>query len=258
VPGRPSSHPFLAHDGVLAFAHRGGDEVAPENTMAAFEAAVELGFRYLETDIHCTRDGALVAFHDDRLDRVTDARGRVADMTLADIRGARIGGEHEIPLFEDLLDRWPWVHINVDPKSDRAVEPLIDLLRRTEALDRVCVGSFSGRRLLRMKQALGDRLCCSLGPLDVTRLRLASLWPAGWPRSIAAHCVQVPVRHFGIPVIDRRFIDAAHRHGLQVHAWTINDENEMTRLIDLGIDGLMTDRPALLRAVLDRRGLWRA
>lgn len=243
---------------MLAFAHRGGDEVAPENTIAAFEAAVELGYRYLETDVHCTRDGRLVAFHDDRLDRVTDARGRVADKTLAEIRVARIGGAHEIPLFEDLLDRWPWVHFNIDPKSDRAVQPLVDLLRRTEALDRVCVGSFSGRRLERIQHALGARLCCSLGPMDVTRLRLASLRPSRPPRPMAANCVQVPVRHYGIPVIDRRFIDAAHRHGLQVHAWTINDENEMARLIDLGIDGLMTDRPALLRAVLTRRGLWRA
>ena len=226
--------------------------------MAAFEAAVALGYRYLETDVHCTRDGALVAFHDDRLDRLTDAKGKVADRTLAEVKAARIAGAHEIPLFEDLLARWPWVHINVDPKSDRAVGPLIDLLNRTEALDRVCVGSFSGRRLQRLRQALGASLCSSLGPLDVARLRLASLVSLKRPPPMAANCVQVPVRHYGIPVIDRRFIDAAHRRGLQVHAWTINDENEMTRLIDLGIDGLMTDRPTLLRDVLTGRGLWRA
>ena len=137
------AHPFLEHDGPLAIAHRGGALDGRENSMAAFARAVELGYRYLETDVQVTADDVLVVFHDDRLDRVTDRPGEIGSLTWREVRAARIGGTDPIPLFADVLASWPDVCVNVDPKSDRAVGPLVGTIRAAGALDRVCIGSFS-------------------------------------------------------------------------------------------------------------------
>lgn len=154
-----SRWPFLDHPGPLAFAHRGGASDAPENTLPAFARAVELGYRYVETDVHVTSDGVLLAFHDDVLDRVTDRTGVVADLPWDEVRAARVDGVEPIPLLEDLLGTWPDLRVNIDPKHDAAVDALADAIERTGAFDRVCVGSFSDRRLRRLRQRLGERLC---------------------------------------------------------------------------------------------------
>ncbi|MGP1397015.1 MAG: glycerophosphodiester phosphodiesterase [Inquilinaceae bacterium] len=250
----PSSWPYLDHPGPLAFAHRGGTEAAPENSMEAFAAAVALGYRYLETDVHATRDGVLVAFHDDTLDRVTDGAGALGDLDWADVRRARMANGEAPPLAEDLLGAWPHTRINIDPKTDAAAALLPDLIRRTDTLSRVCVGSFSDRRLARLRRALGPGLCTSMGPVAVARLRLTPVGPV--LGGFDAACAQVPVARYGVRIVDRAFIAAAHRHGLQVHVWTIDDPAEMNRLLDLGVDGLMTDRPSALKQVLQARGAW--
>jgi glycerophosphoryl diester phosphodiesterase len=252
---RPAKFAFLEHDGVLAFAHRGGALEAPENTMKAFEYAVGLGYRYLETDAYATRDGVLISFHDDKLDRVTESKGRIEDLAWSDLKTARIGGAEPIPLLEDLLARWPEVRINIDPKHDAAVVPLIALIKRVGAEGRVCVGSFSDRRIRQVVDAFDGRVCTSLGPAGVLRLKAAS---AGWPvRRWRQGCAQVPARTRHATIVTRRFVEAAERGGLQVHVWTIDDEPEMHRLLDMGVHGLMTDRPAVLKSVLEGRGLWR-
>src|SRR5690606_32232502 len=137
--------PFLDWPGPIPFAHAGAHSPGGpgENTMAAFQAAVDQGYRYLETDTHATADGVLVTFHDADLDRLTDSSGVVGDLTYADIRAARVRERDEIPLLEDVLTTWPEVRVNIDPKHDAAVEPLVELIRRTGTLDRVCIGSFS-------------------------------------------------------------------------------------------------------------------
>lgn len=247
-------HQFLDHGGILAFAHRGGAEEWPENTMPAFQGAVDLGYRYLETDAYATRDGKLLAFHDDVLERLTAHEGRVAETDYAIVKEARIHGKEPIPLLEDLLGAWPGIRLNIDPKHDEAVAPLIETIKRTDALDRVCIGSFSGRRLQQMRAVFGAALCTSMGPLEVIRLRLASLGaPAG---AFAAQCAQVPTMQYGLPIVDRLFVKAAEKRGLQVHVWTINNRTEMLRLLDLGVHGIMTDRPSLLKEVLQDRGQW--
>lgn len=239
---------------MLAFAHRGGALEAPENTMKAFEYAVGLGYRYLETDAYATRDGVLISFHDDKLDRVTDAKGQIEALSWDEVARARIGGSEPIPLMEDLLTRWPDVRINIDPKHDAAVAPLIALIKRLGAEDRVCIGSFSDRRVRQVVDAFDGRVCTSPGPQGVMRLKAASVgWPAWrWRQG----CVQVPVSANGVTIINRRFIEAAERRGLQVHVWTIDDESEMDMLVDLGVHGLMTDSPLILKQVLTRKGLW--
>ncbi|PKQ03712.1 MAG: glycerophosphodiester phosphodiesterase [Alphaproteobacteria bacterium HGW-Alphaproteobacteria-11] len=255
---RPAKYPYLEHDGLLAFAHRGGASAWPENTMPAFQGAVDLGYRYIETDVHATRDGVLLAFHDDKLDRVTDRTGVIAEMDYADVKQARVDGREPIPLMAELLSAWPELRINIDPKRDNAAGPLIRLLKDMNAIDRVCVTAFSGKRTAGIRAALGPRLCTGMGPMSTARLRFSS-WsgPLGFVwGGFAEGCAQIPIEQYGIRLVDRALVDRAHELGLQVHVWTIDDPAEMRRLIDAGVDGLMTDEPALLKTVLIERGLW--
>lgn len=249
-----SAWPVLDHPGPLAFAHRGGAGDWPENTMPAFANAVELGYHYVETDVHVTADGVLLAFHDDHLDRVTDRTGAISDLDHATVRTALVDGREPIPLLEDILGTWPELRVNIDPKHDGCVDALAEVIRRTASVDRVCVGAFSDRRLARLRSLLGADLCTALGPRGVARLRGAALRiPTGRP---VAGCAQVPVSAGGVRIVDEAFLHAAHERGLQVHVWTIDDPTEMHELLDLGVDGIMTDRPGVLRDVLVARGQW--
>jgi glycerophosphoryl diester phosphodiesterase len=250
--------PYLETTGPIALAHRGASNDQPENTMAAFESAVDLGFRYLETDVHMTRDGVLIAFHDDRLDRVTHHKGLISELDWSEIKQARVDGQEPIPLLEDLFDRWPEVRINLDPKSDVAVAPLIKTIKEKRLIERVCIGSFSSERLKIFRKSFGPDICTSMGPMDIFRLRMTSL-PFQAPfqqQTFAAQCVQVPLTRWGLPIIDSLFISTAHKLGLKVHVWTINDESEMIRLLDLGVDGLISDEAKLLKSVFVSRGIW--
>ena len=244
---------FLDHHGPIAFAHRGGASEHPENTMPAFEHAVGLGYRYLETDVHSTADGVLIAFHDDKLDRVTDRTGVIAELPWDDVRKARLGRE-SIPLLADLLTTWTDVRVNIDIKHAASIAPLVGVLDATAAHDRVCVASFSGKRLDRFRSLTVGRVCTATGPLDIARLRLARLG-LGFG-AFAAACTQVPRREGPVTIVDRRFVEAAHQRELPVHVWTIDEPPEMERLLDLGVDGIMTDRPTVLKEVLVRRGQW--
>ncbi|MFE9094455.1 glycerophosphodiester phosphodiesterase [Streptomyces sp. NPDC007264] len=248
-------HPYLDHPGPIAFAHRGGAADGLENTAAQFRRAVAAGYRYIETDVHATADGRLVAFHDATLDRVTDGAGRIADLPWTDVRHARVAGSEPVPLFEELLEEFPEVRWNVDIKAEPALRPLLDLIERANAWGRVCVGSFSEARVVRAQRLAGPRLATSYGTRGVLGLRLRS-WgiPAALRRSAVA--AQVPVAQSGIPVVDHRFVRAAHAGGLQVHVWTVNEAAHMHRLLDLGVDGIMTDHIDTLRKVLEDRGTW--
>ncbi|MEU7427118.1 glycerophosphodiester phosphodiesterase [Streptomyces sp. NPDC040750] len=248
-------HPYLDHPGPIAFAHRGGTADGLENTVAQFRRAVELGYRYIETDVHVTTDGRLVAFHDATLDRVTDGAGRIAELSWEDVRHARVGGSEPVPLFEELLETFPGVRWNVDVKTEPALRPLLELIERANAWDRVCVGSFSEARVLRAQRLAGPRLATSFGTRGVLSLRLRS-WglPAAVRRSAVA--AQVPEAQSGVPVVDQRFVRVAHARGLQVHVWTVNEARRMHRLLDLGVDGIMTDHIDTLRKVMEDRGVW--
>jgi glycerophosphoryl diester phosphodiesterase len=196
----------------------------------------------------------LCAFHDERLDRVTDRTGLIRDQTWAEVRQARVDGLEPIPLLEDLLTTWPDLRINIDPKHDSAVDALAATLRRTDAVDRVCIGSFSDARIARLRELLGAGLCTSFGPKGIARLRAGSFGaPTG---ELGSACLQVPPAHKNVPIVDERFLRTAHHRLLPVHVWTIDDPTEMHRLLDLGVDGIMTDRPSVLKDVLVSRGLW--
>lgn len=259
---RPAADfPYFADATPIGLAHRGGSTYEPnlgrENTVAAFRQAVDLGYRYLETDVHASSDGRLVAFHDEVLDRVTDAKGVIADLPWSQISTARIAGRDAVPLMDELFETFPDARFNIDVKSDGAIEPLVEAIRRHGAIDRVCVGSFNDARLRAVRRALGPGLATSAGPLEVATTRLL-------PRAIhrllrsPAQALQIPVTHRVGPVtptvVVPRLVEAAHRLGKQVHVWTIDEAAEMHRLLDLGVDGIVSDRIDTLRDVLAERG----
>ncbi len=240
-----------------AFAHRGwhtGDLAGRENTLPAFQRAFDEGYRYLETDVHATADGVLIAFHDPFLDRVTDSKGRVATLTWDQVRQARIRGKDPIPLMSELLDALPEARFNIDAKASGVLGPLADLIRTAGVADRVCLGSFSDRRLATLRQTLGPQVATSMGPREIFRLVRASARGRGFGTTAVA--AQVPVSWQRFPIVTPRFVASAHAADLEVHVWTINDESEMRRLLDLGVDAIMTDRPDVLRDVLVDRDAW--
>jgi len=359
-----SRHRFLDHPGPIPFAHRGGAGPWSENSWPAFENAVALGYRYLETDVRVTRDGTVMILHDSTLERVANRPGRLADLTLAEASRirlhrppttaaataaaagggpvvvahaqahARTGGERAdsavalpdgafagrieagwtgsddggpIPRLDDLLDRWPDMRLNLDVKEAAALEPTVEALRRTNALERVCVTSFDDAIAREARRLAGPALCVGAGMSAIAVARLRSVLPpwlssvrlggrqgggagssdsssdsdsdrmvpaqhgssprrgpsaARRPRRprglIGRDVVQVPVSFRAFPVCDARFVRYMNALGLPVHVWTVNDEASMSTLLGLGVEGIITDRPELLRDVLRRHNLWSA
>jgi glycerophosphoryl diester phosphodiesterase len=250
--------------GVLALAHRGGarhpDLHGLENTLTAFRHAAGLGYRYLETDVHATADGHLVAFHDDRLDRVTDRVGPVLGLPLSEVLGAVVGAraglDERIPRLTDLLEDLPEVRFNIDLKAPTAVEPLADLVRRTGLHDRVCVASFTERTLRRFRRLLDRPVATATGPASVA-VQVYAPFPLRVGRLLrdGGAVLQVPHRFRGRTVVDRRFVELAHASGRHVHVWTVDVRAEMEHLLDLGVDGLVTDRTDVCKEVLVERGV---
>ncbi len=260
---------FLDHPGPVAFAHRGGAAHAPENSWRAFEHALRLGYWYLETDLQATADGVLIAFHDRTLDRMTDRTGRIARLPYRDVAQARIGGTEPIPRLEDLLAAWPDVRFNIDLKDAPVIGPLADVLRRTGSWDRVCLTSFSATRLRTARRVLDRPVCMAASPLGISVVRFGG--PRGpkdqrrpaQPRhgaglALAERLARTGVRCAQVPatVATPSFVRRAHALGLHVHAWTVNSPTVMRRLLDNGVDGIMTDQTVALRDVLAGRGEW--
>ncbi|WP_244509391.1 glycerophosphodiester phosphodiesterase [Nocardioides lianchengensis] len=246
----------------LALAHRGGayhpEIEGLENTLAAFKHAASLGYEYLETDVHVTRDGVLLAFHDAVLDRVTDRQGAIAALTYAEVRGAHVAGREEVPTLARLFDEFPTARFNIDLKSEGAVPALAEFIAAREAWDRVLVGSFSPRRLQLFRRLTGGRVPTSAHPLEVVAFRLL---PSGRLADLLTRgrvaALQIPRRRRRAVITTRGLVRRAHAAGKHVHVWTVDDPAEMRELLDLGVDGLFTDRTDVLKAVLTERGQWR-
>jgi len=247
---------FLDWPGPIAFAHQGGAAEFPGNTMKAFDGAAALGYRYIETDLQSTSDGVLIMFHNDTLDETTDHTGTISQLPWSAVREAKVGGTEPLVRFEELLDAHPGVRLNIEPKTDRAVGPFIEAVQRTGIIDRICCGSFSDKRLKEVRKALGPTLCTSTGNWTAARLRLASWLHLKALGRTKAACTQVPPKEKFLPIADGRYISFAHDVGLGVHVWTIDEADEMRRLLDLGADGIMTDKPSVLKDVLVQRGQW--
>ena len=246
---------------MLAFAHRGGAYhpglEGLENTMAAFRHAADLGYTYLETDVHVTGDGVLLAFHDQVLDRVSDRQGAISALTRAEVGEALVGGRERVPTLDQLVAAFPRARFNIDLKSDGSVAVLAAFVHEHDLVDRVLVGSFSARRLRAFRRAAGPRVATSAHPLEVVLFRMlpsARLADRLTRGRVAA--LQVPHRRGRWRLTTAGFVRRVHAVGKPVHVWTIDDPDEMHELLDRGVDGLFSDRTDILRDVLVERGAW--
>jgi glycerophosphoryl diester phosphodiesterase len=255
------NHPYLAASRPRAFAHRGwhvGDLAGLENTLAAFLRARDEGYSYVETDVHATRDGVLVVHHDATLRRVAGHPGVLRAMDWADLAPVRVRGREKLPRLEEALEALPGLRFNVDLKSPGSLRPMLELLERDDVAERVAVASTDEGRLRAVRQRFGDRVVTGVSARAALSLRTRSVLPGVISRHVpvGGDLAQLPVRFSGLPVVDATTLRAAHAAGLEVHVWTVDRASEMHRLLDLGVDGLMTDRPDLLKEVLTVRETW--
>ncbi len=262
-------------DGVQVIAHQGGNHLWPDNTVYAFERAEALGVDMLEMDLHMSADGEIVVIHDDTVDRTTDGSGAIRDLTLAEIKALDAGYRWQspsedvrasyseaypyrgtgitVPTFTEVLERFPDMPLTVEIKqADPPVGQVVcDLLADYDRLDDVLVASFSAAAMRDFRAACPDALTSASQDEMIAFYVLYRLYlgPAYSPPFAA---VQVPVERFNLTLVSPRLVDAVHRRGAAVQVWTINDRAEMERLVTMGVDGLITDRPDLLLDVLGR------
>ncbi|MDN5860405.1 MAG: glycerophosphodiester phosphodiesterase [Pseudonocardia sp.] len=261
-----SRHPYFDGPYPRAYAHRGwhiGELDGMENTFAAFSRAVEEGFGYLELDVHRTRDGVAVVHHDATLDRTTDGSGPIALRSAAELADVRVGGREPIPVLEQVLADLPQTRVTIELKSAPVVAPVLAVLEKLDAWHRVCIGGFNPAWMTAARAGGGARLCTSMAVTSALGLR-SRAWMDQLPGPLsrlrtpafAGDLAQLPHRFGSLTVVDAGFVRTAHAAGREVHVWTIDDPTEMTELLDIGVDGLLTDRPEVLREVLRRRGQW--
>lgn len=248
--------PVIGDPDALIIAHRGGGEEAPENSWSAFNHLRELGIKHLETDAHLSADGVVVLSHDPTVEREYGGEGAIAELTYPEILQLRNSAGEQMPRLIDVLEQFPDFYLNVDAKTDEVVEPLLQVLRDAEAADRTLVASFSEKRLERVREENIPGLSTSLGVAAIVRLMLAAetvsgadTWRVPGPE-LGVTAAQVPEKVRGARVLNPRFIATAHRAGLAVHVWTVNDAESMVRLLDWGVDGIVTDRPTMLQEIL--------
>ena len=240
--------------GPLAIAHRGGAGLAAENTLAAFSRSYALGFRCLETDVRTTADGQLVAFHDARLRRVTGGRGRVSSSTLGSLGALRVLGDGQILPLAVLLAAYPDAAFTIDVKDRASIAPLAQLLHERKAVHRVCAAAQWDSWMAELHDLAGDSLTTALSWRALTHLKMTTK-----PVRVTNASIQfahVPLRIGRVPVFADDLMHRAHDAGIRVIVWTVNEPTTMHRLLDRGVDGIITDRPDLLREVLISRGQW--
>lgn len=253
-------YPYLEPPVPRAFAHRGwhvGELADFENSLPAFRRAAQEGYRHIETDVQVTADGVVVVHHDNTLDRTTDRSGIISELKWSEVRRARIAGKEPVSRLEDVLEELPDALFNVDVKTDQAVEPFVRVINRTGAISRVAAASFSARRLARIRKLGGPQLVLAMGPVSAGVVWANCKVPFA-PLGFLARgaMAQVPLRYGRLGVVDETFVRMAHRIGAEVHVWTVDEAAQMRALLDMGVDGIVTDRPDTLREVLRERGAW--
>jgi len=274
-------HPFFQGYKFFGFVHRGGDEKKTENTLEAFQYSSDLGFVFMETDVQSTSDGRVVIFHDADLKRIAGIDKKIKDLTFDEVTNIDLINGGKIPSLEETLFSFPNLRFNIDIKTNSAVEESIKIIKSQEALTRVCLASFSNKRIRRIRKLAGSQSCTSMSQLEVVNAIFHVLaenlgsginlrrkmrgdeayFKSKWMRTTIPFngipdCAQVPVCQWGIPIVTQSFIRIMNLLGKFVHVWTIDEPEEMNRLIDLGVDGLMTDKPSILKSTLIDRGLF--
>ena len=252
---------YLTREHPVRLAHRGSCVLWPENTIAAFQGAFEAGCQYMETDLHVTADNVIVTFHDDRLERVTNGKGLINEWKWEDLKqldaaynfkpeeGFPLRGKGvSIPSLEDVMKTFPDVYFNLDLKQKGIEKTVAEFIDRHHYHDRVLIAGMSGKRTRKCHKRLKRPAATSAGFLEALFFWLFSRFKLVFPLKVDA--LQVPPEKGILTVVDKKFVDTAHKAGIQVHAWIINEPEEMRRLLDLGVDGIVTDRIDSLNRVL--------
>ena len=248
-----NTHPFFEGFQFFGFIHRGGAKEATENTLEAFQHSADMGFKFMETDIQGTKDGEVVIFHDHDLSRMADINKEIKELTYKEIKQIELVGGGRIPSLNELLTSFPNLRFNIDFKTFNTIEKGVEIIKENKAISRVCLASFSSSRLKKIRKLAGPDCCSSMSQLEVVYQLMKSInLPSP---QVNGFCAQVPTSQWGIPIVTRRFIDYAHKKNKFVHVWTIDTESEMEKLIELGVDGLMTDRPSVLYRVMKKKNL---
>lgn len=257
-------HPFFGDERLLVIAHRGGAGLWPENTLYAFEHAVELGVDVLEMDVQSTKDGELVVIHDETVDRTTNGTGRVEELTLAQIQDLDAGytwtaddgasypfrGQGlRIPTLAEVLTTFPKAKMNIEIKQRAIVAPLCRMLREYGMAERVLIAAFDAQTMSQF-----HRLCPEVATAAAEK-EIRAFYGLNWAHlgrfcRPPAEALQVPEYHGDRRVLTRSFVQAAHERNMEVHVWVVNDVNDMQRMVDLGVDGIITDYPDRLKAAL--------
>ena len=240
-------HPYLNVPGVAISAHRGGGIEAPENTIEAFQYAIEMGSSYIETDVQLSADGIPYIFHDDDLKRLFGKETSFNSLHSEQIEKLKLFDSYCIPKLESALNKFPNTFFQIDVKTDAVTLPAMKVIEKTNSLDRVCMASFSSERLKKI-HGLYPKVCLSMGPSEIFKLFLSSY--GLYRKKIPGNCLQIPIYQYGIKLATKRFVKYAQSIGLKIHIWTINDEYTMKKLIEIGVDGIITDRPKLLKDIL--------
>ena len=233
---------YLDYDGLKVLAHRGGAEESFENTTESFEYSQLLGCEFIETDVQVSSDGIPYIFHDDDLKRILNKPVRFDSLSSNEIDDLSIFNSCKIPKLSDTLLRFPNLCFQIDFKTDEVVMPALDVINDMNVFDRVCIASFNSTRLQNVRSLYPD-LCISMGPNEVFKTLLASL--NLYNGEIPGDCLQIPMSYYGIKIVSKRFVDFVHSRGLKIMIWTINDIETFKYLIDLGVDGIITDKPKL-------------
>ena len=240
---------YLQYDGLTVLAHRGGADESFENTLESFDYSKSLGCKFIETDVQVSADGIPYIFHDDDLKRVLNISSRFDSLSSQEIDKLKIFDQYKIPELEEALNEFPDISFQIDFKTDEVVAPALDVIKKTKSFERICVASFNSERLKRVRSTYPD-LCISMGPNEVIKTLISSF--GLYKGAIDGDCLQIPIRYYGVRVVTKRFVKYLKSKGLKIMVWTINDVKTFEYLIELKVDGIITDKPKLLFETLSK------
>ena len=239
---------YLNYSGVAVLAHRGGSFESFENTIESFYYSQSLGCKFIETDVQISSDGIPYIFHDETLTRLLGKNDVFSNLDSSEIEDLRIFESHKIPRLDETLQTFPDMYFQIDVKTDEVAMPALEVIHKCRAEDRVCIASFNSSRLSKVNNKYPE-ICLSMGPNEVGKMLLSSF--GLYKKTIMGDCLQVPMYYYGIKVVTKRFIDFIHSKGLKICVWTINDEKTFRKLIEMKVDGIITDKPKFLYEVLN-------
>ena len=252
-----SSQSFLEYmnsSNIVPIAHRGASLAAAENTFESFRKAFDLGYRVIETDIHSSKDGTAYIFHDNTLERLTGESLKISDLKDVDIDDLKVNKSSIIPRLSNVFEEFPEGLFNLDAKTWEATIPITNTIKKMGCSSRVCIGSFNDKRIDAIIRELGLETCHSMGTSNVIKFYLGA--QLGIEQHFTAQCIQLPVKQFGISLVTQTILRHARKLGIKIHFWTINNPKVMQKLLELNVDGIMTDDCVLLKKTMEEKHKW--